>query len=119
MAKQLSAVDKFYIEHHKDKMSVDQLARTIGCTSRTIYNHINKNKPGRTSEEFTEFKGQAPAPETPPEEVKPNGDVLDKVGFSVTKGTIAMTSEASQVGDEAMKNTPIKHPDYVHVFKHK
>ena len=124
MGQKLSIIQKYFIENHKDKMTVEQLAKTVGCTTRTIYNHIKADKPGRTSEEYAEHKGNSPPADPKPMPVPgiPGGSV-EEAGVDVKKhgtgGAVAMTSAGSQVIDELSKVSKTEYPSYVHIIPKK
>lgn len=125
MGKRLTPVDKFFIENHKD-LSIEALAKIIGCTPRTIYNCLNKNTgEQRTEEGRTAAKeGKLPPPNTesipsPPIETPPAKTIdMSLLGRrkNGTSSCITMTKEASEIGDEIMKNHVPPVPDYIHVI---
>src|SRR5687768_474700 len=134
MARKLTPVDVFYIEHHKDKLTVEAIAKQIGCTSRTIYNYINKSKGDARTEEGRELQkgntpavvtpGEAPPPKTeyvPSHDLPPAGDFsMDMLGRhkrnDSSSSAVVMTKEASEVGDEIAKRGSTKVPDYLHII---
>lgn len=117
MGKKLSAVDIFYIDHHKDKMSPEAIAKQIGCTSRTIYNHIAKSKP--VVEEVTPPPSPAEPPKPPAPTPNPNAMAMKLHGKKKNGRSAAVTNtkESSELSDTIFKKGgPTINPDYIHVM---
>lgn len=133
MSKKLNEIQLFFLENHKDKLSIPELASRLGCTTRTVYNHLNRLKgDGRTAEGRAEAKGelatqqekpaqpQNPVTPTPPpadgsKPLPPPG--LELVGRR--RGAVVMTEAASEIGDEVFKGgvgKPPPRPDYLFVI---
>ncbi len=133
MGKRLSQVDTFFIEHHKEKMSAEEIAKQIGCSSRTVYNYLNRKKGDqRTEEGRLAAKGEPPPPPPNPDEPQPNPEMKQPVTatskipvpfdqfLGVRKhgnsGAVVMTKEASEWGDDMMKTGQQNIPPHVHVI---
>jgi hypothetical protein len=139
MGRKLNDVDKFYIEGHMATLSVNDLAKTLGCTTKTIQNHINKLK-GR-SREVSSLPTNAPSADTPAMQVtepvrekavridhqetpptNSSGIRLDAL-LAKRAGSTSMTQAASEVGDDIaagrIGNTrnPFDDPERVHRIK--
>lgn len=131
MSKKLSEVDIFYINHHKDTLSVEAIAKRIGCTARTIYNHINRLKGDmRTQQGREQAKGEEVRPAVSPyvAEIKsenplPQSSTLPAPGEATrqlvgshkhgSSGAVVMTKELSEVGDEINKSGRNFNPEYM------
>lgn len=124
MGKRLTPIDQFYIDNHKD-VHPDKLAKLIGCTPRTIYNYLAKGKAeARTEEGRNALKEVGPVNPPTKEEVMvqeqpkpplpmPGMHLIGRKG-----GAVALTKEASEVGDEIAKlGSRQIHPEYMHVIK--
>ena len=136
MGKLLTEMQKFYIDNHHETTPIETLAKIVGCTSRTIYNHLNRNKgdqrteQGRdaTKEEVTE------QPVVPQEQSQQANQVnphalpasptplplpgLHLIGIKKhgNSGAAVMTKEASEVGDEVAKLGQTKMPKHVYLI---
>lgn len=130
MAKRLTPVDLYFIDNHKDTMSIETLAKQIGCSPRTIYNCIGKSKDmgeertldGR--EAAKDGKVLVPIEDT---QIKPEVDLsLPPIGIHSlnlmgrrkigTGGALVMTQEGSEMGDIINKVGPKQSSENIHII---
>lgn len=106
--KRTTKAERFYIEHHWMDMTPQELAQELNLPILLVKDHYNKFKKAYEKEQAEKQAEE--------DKVLRAGKLM---GRKKDRGVLVMTKEASQLADEAKKNTPKKQPGCIHEIKPK